>query len=365
MKQPDLLRAASIFAIIISAVVILVYAKGFLIPLTFGAVLSMLLLPITKWLEAKGIHRIIAILLSILMLISFFGLVFALLTWQVSGIADDFSNLQDELVAQYHQAREYIADHLGISQEQQQQMLKKQQSSASGAGKGIMAALAGVGGFLTNIILVLVYIFLFIFFRKRLKNFVTKLVARNEQKRAVDTINKAQKISQQYLTGLFLMIVCLWIMYSIGFSIVGVKNPFFFAILCGLLEIVPFIGNLTGTLITVLIALAQGQGANVVIGIVITYAIVQFLQTYILEPLVVGAEVNINPLFTIVGLVAGEMLWGIAGMVLAIPLLGIFKIVCDHVDALQPYGYLIGQDRKKGGSLGKMISAVFKKSNSN
>ena len=241
-------------------------------------------------------------------------------------------------------------------------MLKNQQSSATGAGKGIMAALAGVGSFLTNIVLVLVYIFLFIFFRSRLKNFVIKLVARNEQKNAVDTINKAQKVSQKYLTGLFMMIVCLWIMYSIGFSIVGVKNPFFFAILCGLLEIVPFIGNLTGTLLTVLIALAQGQGANVVIGIVITYAVVQFLQTYILEPLVVGAEVNINPLFTIVGLVAGEMLWGIAGMVLAIPLLGIFKIVCDHVEALQPYGYLIGQDRKRGGTLGKKITAVFKRS---
>ena len=150
-----------------------------------------------------------------------------------------------------------------------------------------------------------------------------------------------------------MMIVCLWVMYSIGFSIVGVKNPFFFAILCGLLEIVPFVGNLTGTAITVLMALAQGQGANVVIGIVVTYAIVQFVQTYILEPLVVGAEVNINPLFTVVGLVAGEMLWGIAGMVLAIPLMGIFKIVCDHVEALHPYGYLIGQDRKNRGALSK------------
>jgi predicted PurR-regulated permease PerM len=365
MKQTDLLKAASVFAIIISAVVILVYAKGFLIPLTFGAVLSMLLLPITKWLEAKGLHRIIAIILAILMLVSFFGLVIALLSWQVSGIADDFSTLQDELISKYHQVSKYIAEHLAIPQEKQQQLLKTQQSSVSGAGKGIMNALAGVGGFLTNIILVLVYIFLFIFFRSRLKNFVIKLVARNEQKNAADTINKAQKVSQKYLTGLFMMIVCLWIMYSIGFSVVGVKNPFFFAILCGLLEIVPFIGNLTGTLLTVLIALAQGQGINVVIGIVITYAIVQFLQTYILEPLVVGAEVNINPLFTIVGLVAGEMLWGIAGMVLAIPLLGIFKIVCDHVEALQPYGYLIGQDRKRGGTLGKKIAAVFKRSDSN
>ena len=116
--------------------------------------------------------------------------------------------------------------------------------------------------------------------------------------------------------------------------------------LCGLLEIVPFVGNLTGNVLTILMAVSQGAGSGMVVGIIVTYAIVQFLQTYILEPLVVGAEVNINPLFTVVVLVIGELVWGIAGMVMAIPLLGITKIICDHIEPLKPYGYLIGQEKK-------------------
>jgi predicted PurR-regulated permease PerM len=91
----------------------------------------------------------------------------------------------------------------------------------------------------------------------------------------------------------------------------------------------------------------QGGGAGMIVAVIITYAIVQFLQTYFLEPLVVGAEVNINPLFTIIILVLGELIWGIPGMILAIPLLGIVKIVCDHIEPLKPYGYLIGRDRRK------------------
>ena len=147
-------------------------------------------------------------------------------------------------------------------------------------------------------------------------------------------------------------------MYSIGFSIVGVKNAFFFAILCGTLEIVPFVGNLTGTVLTVSMSLVQGGDMRVVVGILITYAVVQFIQTYLLEPLVVGAEVSINPLFTIVGLVAFETIWGIPGMVLAIPLMGIFKIVCDHVEPLQPYAYLIGASkRSKAGDFKKKLKA--------
>ncbi|MEJ7671601.1 MAG: AI-2E family transporter [Chitinophagaceae bacterium] len=86
---------------------------------------------------------------------------------------------------------------------------------------------------------------------------------------------------------------------------------------------------------------------EILIGVLITYAVVQFIQTYILEPLVVGAEVNINPLFTIIAIVLGELIWGIPGMVLAIPLTGIFKIICDNVEPLKPYGFLIGKEKRR------------------
>jgi len=119
-------------------------------------------------------------------------------------------------------------------------------------------------------------------------------------------------------------------------------------LLCGLLEIIPFIGNLTGTALTLIMALSQGGGANMAIGILITYGCVQFIQTYILEPLVVGAQVKINPLFTIIAIVIGELIWGIPGMILAIPLLGIAKIIFDNVDSLKPYGFLIAEEKKKG-----------------
>ena len=96
-----------------------------------------------------------------------------------------------------------------------------------------------------------------------------------------------------------------------------------------------------------------------VIAIVIAYAVVQFLQSYILEPLVVGTEVNLNPLFTIIGLVVGELIWGIPGLVLAIPLMGILKIVCDHIDGLEPYGYLMGRTGKKENTLIAKIKEKF------
>ena len=199
---------------------------------------------------------------------------------------------------------------------------------------------------LVDTVLVLVYIFLLLYLRTHIKQFILKLVPSDQKVKTTKVIHDSSQVAQQYLSGLGMMIVILWIMYGIGFTIVGVKNALFFAMLCGLLEI-PFIGNLTGTALTLIMALSQGGGTNMVIGILITYGCVQFIQTYILEPLVVGAEVKINPLFTIIAIVIGELVWGMPGMILAIPLLGIAKIIFDNVDSLKPYGFLIAEEKRR------------------
>lgn len=339
-------RVAAFLAILVLTVVIMVYAKPFLVPLTFAAILSMLLLPFTVWLQRKGLGKAVAILISLLSLILFIGMAVFFISFQVASIAKDANQLENQVVDLYHQTQDYISERLDISPEKQEEIIEEEsESSATTIGSQITGFLTGLGTFLVNSILVVVYIFLFIYFRTRLKGFVIKMVATGEQDKAKNAVNKVQKVSAQYLSGLFMMIVCLWIMYGIGFSIIGVKNALFFAVLCGLLEIVPFVGNLTGTALTVSMSLVQGGGMSLVIGILVTYGIIQFIQTYILEPLVVGAQVNLNPLFTIVGIVAFESVWGIPGMILAIPLIGMFKIVCEYVEPLKPYAYLIGSEQ--------------------
>jgi predicted PurR-regulated permease PerM len=195
----------------------------------------------------------------------------------------------------------------------------------------------------TNLILVLVYVFFLLYYRGHVKAFLLKLTTPVQRDEMEQVIYRATYISQQYLLGLSKMIVCLWIMYGIGFSIIGVKNALFFAVLCGLFEIVPFIGNITGTTLTVLVSALHGANLAMLGGIVLTYGVVQFIQGWVLEPLILGAQVKINPLFTIIVLVLGELVWGIPGIILAIPLTAIFKIICDHIEPLKPYGFLIGE----------------------
>ncbi|RZL50717.1 MAG: AI-2E family transporter [Pedobacter sp.] len=339
----------------------LYFASPFLIPLALAAVLSMVFIRLCSFLESKGLGRGSASLLCILLFVLSVGLIIGLLSIQLGSLADNLDGMERRIVGLLESLKEWIRDTIGIKKDTQQKAIEQ---GTKGKSSGMILSFAlGLMGILVNTILVLVYMFLFLSMRGHIKKFILKLVPKKENEDTAEVIHKTGKVSQKYLSGLAAMIVILWIMYGVGFNIVGVENAIFFAILCGLLEIIPFIGNLTGTSLTVLAVIAQGGDSKMIIGVLVTYFIVQFIQTYILEPIIVGEQVNINPLFTIMAIVLGELVWGVAGMILAVPLMGMVKIICDSCPHLQPYGYLLGPEnpRKPKTSIIDYISKLFKK----
>jgi predicted PurR-regulated permease PerM len=324
----------------------LYFAREFLTPLAVGAVVATLFLPLCRWMEQKKIPRGLAVVICLLILLLAISGIGILLSQQISTLSNDFSILRERSIELIHYIQEYIFIHSGISLEKQNQELIYQQPAITLFLKEIAISLPSL---LTNFILTLFYTLFLLYYRSHIKQFILKFSSESQKNEVEKVIDRVGHVSQQYLLGLSKMIVCLWVMYGVGFSILGVKNALFFAFLCGLLEIVPFIGNITGTAITVLVAGAQGGSFLMLAGIIGTYGVIQFIQGWVLEPLIVGSEVKINPLFTIIALVIGGLLWGLPGIFLAIPLMAMLKIVCDHIDPLKPYGFLIGaiENKKK------------------
>ena len=338
----------------------LYYARVFLIPLSIAGILATLFLPFCQWMENKRIPKGLAPVLCLLVLLLVIVAIVALITWQITDLTKDFSLLTQRAEGIGENLQKYIFNTFGITAKKQLQLLNNEQLSITGT----MQVVAGsVVSLTTDFILVMAYIFLLLYFRSHIRSFILKLVPTAQQTEMNKMLTGITFVSQQYLLGLAKMIACLWIMYGIGFSIVGVKNALFFAILCGLLEIIPFIGNLTGTSLTVLVSIVQGAGMPMVISIVVTYLVVQFIQEWILSPIIVGTQVKINAFSTIIAMVLGELVWGVAGIFLAIPLLAMFKIVCDHIESLKPYGFLIGEiktTKRKPGFITKSINKIFK-----
>jgi predicted PurR-regulated permease PerM len=318
----------------------LYYGQVFLMPFVIGGILATLFLPFCNWMEKKKIPKGLAVFLCFFALALFVLGLIALLSWKISEVMNDIALLKEKAVDTVAYIQKYIFNHFDISIEEQSKILKEEKPSYSSMMQMILSSLATI---LTNLVLVTAYFLFLLYYRSHIKQFILKLTAISEQKAMELIIHKIANVSQQYLVGLSKMIVCLWIMYYLGFSFIGLENAFFFALLCGFLEIIPFVGNLTGTVLTVLIAGLHGGNLALLGGIVLTYGIVQFIQGWLLEPLMLGPQVKINPLFTIIALVLGELLWGIPGIILAIPLTAMLKILCDHIESLKPYGFLIGE----------------------
>jgi len=331
---------------ILLSAAILYFAKPVLMPLAIAGMFALIFMPVCRWLEEKGCHTVLAALIcGLLFTILVVGIVL-FIYWQIQHIATDFSDIRARFTDVIHGFRKYLHDQFGMDTLKKDSLLPiPVQPDSDGIGRMAASVMGSVISVAINMLLILVYMIMLLCLRHEIRAFILRTSNPNAQGKAEIVITQSVQVVQQYLWGLFTVIACLWIMYSIGFTIVGVHNPIFFAILCGILEIIPFVGNITGTTLTCLMALSQGGGYKMVLGVLITYLMIQGIQFYIISPIVMRTQVSIRPLFTIVVLFAGDLLWGIPGMILAIPVLGIVKIVCDHIENLQPVGRLLGESR--------------------
>lgn len=322
----------------------LYYAQEFLIPICIGAVFATLFLPFCRWLELKKIPKIIAVFVCLFTLLGLVAIFVSILGWKLTELINDIAILKHQFTKMSHYVQNYIYNHLDITIKEQIKILKNEQPSYANM---LQFMFGSVTELLKNIVLILIYFVFLLMYRNHIKNFILQLTSLAHQQNMQNILERSTAVSQQYLIGLAKMIFLLWVMYGIGFSVIGVENAIFFAILCGLLEIIPFVGNITGTTLTVLVSALHGASLSVLGGIILIYITVQLIQGWILEPLILGPQVKINPLFTIISLIVGEMLWGIPGVILAIPLTAMLKVFCDHYEPLHPYGFLIGELKKE------------------
>jgi predicted PurR-regulated permease PerM len=355
MQKTFLGKSVQILLFIVLLGAVLYFGKPLFMPLAIAGMLAMLFIPFCRWMERKGISRSTASILCGMAFILTVSGIFTLLIWQVGHITADFSQIRENFSRTSDHIHQYFRDELKLGKAEERKMIP---SPATPDGIGRTATML-MGGLMTTavyLILIWFYLITILCLRHRFREFVLKLVPDDHRSQTKMILLRSLHVVQQYLSGLMMVIFCLWIMYGIGFSAIGIHHAIFFALLCGLLEIIPFVGNLTGSTLTSLMALSQGGGIGMVAAVLVTYAVIQFIQFYIISPLVMRAQLNINPLFIILALIGGDLVWGIAGMILAIPMLGITRIVFDQVEALQPVVYLTGQDDMpdKGGLLKRL-----------
>ncbi len=323
------------------------YAKSFLIPVLTSALLAMLLVPVCRKLESWKFNRGVAAVVSVLVTLLIVVGVMYVVIHELLVMSGDLSAIGERLTQAFGQVQAYLSEHFNLPIEKQRAYLQEQiMTWTNVAGKQISGLFFSIFSILGDLLIVTVYTVLMLIYRTRAKRFVLKLVHRyagdENLANAKDIVEKITMVSSRYVSGVFLVVLILSVIYFIGLTIIGIENALFFAIIAALINIIPYIGSVAGGAIVVAYTLITRDTLTVPIVTTIFFTVVQQLDSYVLTPKITGGQVQLSPLFTIMVLLLGGMVWGVGGMVLFIPLLGVIKVVFDNVDSLKPYGYLIG-----------------------
>jgi predicted PurR-regulated permease PerM len=317
----------------------LYFASSFLIPVAYAIILAMLLLPLRKKMEWAGIHRRWATLFCVLLLfIALMALAFAV-GRQLTTFYDDLPRIEQIATEKLETLKAYLYSEWGIPISQQEKIFAS--FSLNEHKHRIDEFISSFAIYFVDILLIMIYVYVFLYFKSHFEQFILKLVPDRNSPKAERIMHDATSVAERYLIGKLILMFFLFIIYSIGFLIVDINYAIFYALLASILSIIPYLGNIIGAAFPFIMAIIEKDIIHG-LAIIAIFLVVQFIETYIFEPLIVGRNVNLNPPFSILVIVLGGAVWGISGMILAIPYLGIMQIIFSYIEPLKPLGFLIG-----------------------
>jgi putative permease len=323
---------------------IAVIGKTLLAPLVLALLFAMLLVPFSGFLERKlKFPRALAAFTVLIVLVSFIFGIMVLLGSQLSAFAEDFPAFQRQLMESLDYLQQWIACSFHINNREQSDYINT--TTADALSKGTVF----IGHTLLSLsssLLFLVFIFLYTFFlllhRRLLLRFVISLFHTSHSPIVMEGVTHIQYIIRKYIAGLALQMIIVSALTCIALEIIGVKYAFLLGLLTGILNVIPYIGIFISLLLSVLITFATADATHVLFVVIAIVAIHLVDGNYIM-PKIVGSKVKLNTLVSVLGLVIGEMIWGITGMFLAIPVIAIIKVVFDRVEGLKPWGMVLGE----------------------
>lgn len=322
---------------------IMYFAKDFLVPIVFASLLAMLMAPVCRKVDSWGVNRALSSLCCILILVLVIAGIAFIVSTQFATFAENMNQIEGKVKELLSQTQDYIEKHLGMSPQEQEKVMKEQAQGAGEKGAGVAATiLGGITATLSSMVLTLVITFLMIYNKEQFESFFIRLYDDKDTDKVKTVVDQITRVAQKYLTGRAMSVLIIATLYSIGLLIVGVKNAVLLAGIAALLTVIPYLGTVLGGLFPVLMALlTQDVQTALWAGVVVVG--VQTIDNYFIEPNVVGGEVNLNALWSILSIIAGGLIWGVAGMIVFLPLFGIIKIICDYVEPLKPVGYILGE----------------------
>lgn len=324
---------------------ILVIAKEIFMPLTFAILFSFMVKPLCDLFEKWTKHRVFSIFLTFLVVtIPVIGILM-LFSFQSVDVFQDIPAISEKVEAGINKIFRWSNRTFGLSKTEGKEWLSENSPSVVQAPIAFIAkGLSSSTALIANLGLIGLYTFFFLLYRTSVKYFLLIQFDEKIRHRIRDLFRNIQKVGRQYLFGLSAVILILGFANSIGLMLIGIDYAFFWGFLGAFLAIIPYIGTFIGGLLPFTYALATTDSLWQPAFIILLYGVIQAVEGNLITPNVVGNSVKINPFAALFSLIIGGSIWGLAGLILALPVVAIHKVIFSQIDALKPLSLLLSDD---------------------
>jgi len=339
------------FACTLISIIALVYiakiGQTIIAPLILGSLIALLLLPFARFMENKlRFPRTLAAIVALLLFTTLVIGVFTLIGSQLTHMKEDWPAFEQQIVNGIKQLQKWVETTFHINYSEQMNYITDTATKSIGQGTAILGiALLSVSSLFVLLVFTFLYTFFILIYRSHIVRFFLLLNNQSHHNVVMDIVMQIQYVVKRYLIGLVIQMFIVAALTFIALSIIGIKYSLMLAIITGVLNVLPYIGIFTSMLIVSIIAFATSSLTHVLF-VVLAMVLVHVVDGNFVVPKIVGSKVQINSLFAMLAIIVGEMLWGISGMFLAIPVLAICKIIFDRIKDLKPWGYLLGEEEQ-------------------
>lgn len=341
----NLQRIAFLMIILLSGGYLLIAGQTLLAPLAFSALFSFLLLPICRRIERLLPYRPLAILIS--MLIALIPVILAVIffSFQFSTVLRELPSITENLKQGVEQLFIGGQQFLNMEAQSLEEWLGNNLTTVLDMPLRILGESVSSSTYLLgSILLTGLFTFFLMLYRTSFKHFMLAQIQPENREEGNFIVRQVKKLVQEYLYGMLLVILILGVLNSFGLWLIGIKYAAFWGSLAACLAIIPYIGTTLGGVLPFIYALATTGTLWQPAAVVLLYSSVQTLEGNFITPKVVGNSVSINPMAAILSLFLGGMIWGIAGLILALPAAAVWKVIFEHVTPLKPFSELLSSD---------------------
>jgi predicted PurR-regulated permease PerM len=318
-------------------------AKGIILPLLFSIIIAIVLQPVVIFITRRGINRVIAIIITLLLTVIVIGAFGAFIFSQLSRFSDSLPILIQKFTTTSNEIITYASGYYDIDPAKIDAWVSNAENELLDKGSSALGqTLSTIGTILIAVFLVPTYIFLILFYEPLLLDFIRKAFGEAHQTNVHEVVSQTKTVIQRYLVGLVIEAVIIAAMEAAALFALGVEYAILLGIIGALLNTIPYIGGLVAVAIPMMVAMVTETNGMVPVYIIIIYYIIQLIDNNFIVPYIVASKVKINALFSIIVVIAGNALWGVPGMFISIPLLAIIKLIFDHIEPLKHWGFLLG-----------------------